>query len=76
MIEKLKVLDKDYGGKSLSAAWFCGSMLIMISSPHNYFESAGLQAPATDMEQVERMKREVDAIIGLIDRLRLYKPEY
>ncbi|PCJ97838.1 MAG: hypothetical protein COA45_09120 [Zetaproteobacteria bacterium] len=75
MIERLKGLQMEYGGESITAAFFDSKMLILIQSDHNYFEPAALEIPATDPRSILSMKKEIGEILSLIDRLDLYDPQ-
>ncbi len=74
MIEKIKGLQEEYDGESLTAAFYDSKMLVLIQSPHNYFEPAELEVPASDPRSIISMKREIGQVLSLIDRLSLYDP--
>lgn len=74
MIERLKALQDEYDGNSLTAAFYDSKLLVLIESKHNHFEPADLHIPATDPRSVISMKREIGEILSLIDRLSLYDP--
>ncbi|MGN7437095.1 MAG: DUF3137 domain-containing protein [Alcanivorax sp.] len=75
MIERLKGLQEEYDGNSMTAAFYDSKMLILMQSPHNYFEPADLEIPATDPRSILSMKNEIGEILSLIDRLSLYDPD-
>ncbi len=74
MIERLKALQAEYDGQSMTAAFYDSKMLVLIQSKHNYFEPADLEIPATDPRSILSMKKEIGEILALIDRLNLYDP--
>ena len=74
MMERLKGLQEEYDGESMTAAFYDSKMLVLIQSKHNYFEPADLEIPATDPRSVLSMKKEIGEILALIDRLNLYDP--
>jgi hypothetical protein len=73
-IERIKALYTEYNGEKMGAAWYEGQLLIMIASKHNHFEPADISVPATDPESLQTMKREIEQILSIIDRLELYDP--
>lgn len=75
MMERLKSLQEEYGGDSISAAFYDSKMLILIKSGHNFFEPANINVPATDPRSILRMKKDIGEILSLIDRLSLYDPQ-
>ena len=74
MMEHFTGLNEQYDGKSLMASFYDSKLLILIESPHNYFEPADLEIPATDPRSILSMKKEIEEILSLIDRLSLYDP--
>jgi len=74
MMERLKGLQEEYNGESMTAAFYDSKMLVLIQSKHNNFEPADLEIPATDPRSVLSMKKEIGEILALIDRLNLYDP--
>ncbi len=75
MMERLKSLQEEYGGDSISAAFYDSKMLVLIKSGHNFFEPADINVPATDPRSILRMKKDIGEILSLIDRLSLYDPQ-
>lgn len=74
MIERIKGLQAEYEGESITAAFYESKMLILIRSKHNHFEPADISIPATDPVSVLGMKKEIGEILSVIDRLSLYDP--
>lgn len=74
MIERIKGLQAEYEGESLTAAFYENRMLILIQSKRNHFEPADIHIPATDPQSVLGLKREIGQILGVIDQLNLYDP--
>lgn len=74
MMERLKGLQEEYQGQSMTAAFYDSKMLVLIQSKYNYFEPADLEIPATDPRSILSMKNEIGEILSLIDRLSLYDP--
>jgi len=74
MIEKIKSLYSEYNGKAISLAFHDEQMLILIASNHNHFEPANIHTLATTPESLMSMKREIENIISIIDKLSLYNP--
>ncbi|MCB1782878.1 MAG: DUF3137 domain-containing protein [Alphaproteobacteria bacterium] len=74
MMERLTRMYNEYDGNKMAAAFYDSKMLILISSPYNYFEPADLEIPATDPRSILQMKKEIGEILSIIDRLDLYDP--
>ena len=74
MMERLKGLQEEYKGESMTAAFYESQMLLLIQSKHNHFEPADISIPATDPRSILSMKKEIGEILSLIDRLSLYDP--
>lgn len=75
MMERLKELHDEYHGKGMMAALYENQMLIIIASDHNHFEPANIYIPAADPTHVLNMKKEVESILSIIDRLELFDPD-
>ncbi len=71
IVENLKDLYKEYRGTQMMAAFYDDHVLILIGSNDNHFEPASIETPATDSEGLLTMKREIDQILSIIDRLAL-----
>lgn len=74
MMERFKGLQTHYDGEEIKAAFFDRSLLVLIRSNYNYFEPEGVEVPATDLRSLIQMKREIEQVLSLVDRLRLYDP--
>lgn len=74
IIENLKALYSEYSGKKMMAAFYDDHFLILISSAKNHFEPASIQLPATNEASILSMKREIEQILSIVDRLSLYDP--
>jgi len=74
IIESLKALYGEYTGKKMMAAFYQEQVLIMIESSKNHFEPAAIDIPATDENELLAMKREIEQILSIVDRLSLYDP--
>jgi len=72
IIESFKALYEEYAGDKLLASFYDDHVLIMIESKKNHFEPAAIETPATDEAELLSMKREVEQIISIVDRLSLY----
>lgn len=72
IIENLKSLYSEYSGKKMMAAFYDDHFLILIGSDKNHFEPAKIQLPATDEASILSMKREIEQILSIVDRLSLY----
>ena len=75
MMERLKGLQDQYEGETMTAAFYDSKMLVLIKSRYNYFEPADLEIPASDPRSILQMKKEIGEILSLIDRLSLYDPQ-
>lgn len=75
IIENLKALYSEYGGKEMMAAFYDDHVLILISSDANHFEPADITIPATNEENLLTMKREIEDILAIVERLSLYDPK-
>ncbi len=75
MMERIKGLQEEYDGETMTAAFYDSKMLVLIKSKHNYFEPADLEIPATDPRSILSMKKEIEQVLSLIDRLSLYDPQ-
>ena len=71
IMENLKSLYEEHDGERLMAAFYEGSVLILVESKKNLFEPASIHTPATDSESILSMRREVSSILSIIDRLSL-----
>lgn len=69
-----KLLRKKKAYQGLSAAFYESKMLILIASPYNHFEPADIHTPATDPQSILSMKREIEQILSVIEKLKLYDP--
>ncbi|MEM7459180.1 MAG: DUF3137 domain-containing protein [Pseudomonadota bacterium] len=72
IIENLKALYAEYSGKKMMAAFYDDHFLILIGSDKNHFEPASIQLAATDEASILSMKREIEQILSIVDRLSLY----
>ncbi|MEL6828076.1 MAG: DUF3137 domain-containing protein [Pseudomonadota bacterium] len=72
IIENLKALYAEYSGKKMMAAFYEDHFLILIGSDKNHFEPASIQLPATNETSILSMKREIEQILSIVDRLSLY----
>jgi hypothetical protein len=75
IIENLKSLYHEYNGKQMMVAFYEDHVLIMIGSDVNHFEPADITIPATDEASLLAMKREIEGILSIVDRLALYDPK-
>lgn len=74
IIENLKALYAEYSGKKMMAAFYEDRFLILIGSDKNHFEPANIQIAATNESSILSMKREIEQILSIVDRLSLYDP--
>ena len=74
IIENLKALYAEYSGKKMMAAFYEDRFLILIGSDKNHFEPANIQVAATNEASILSMKREIEQILSIVDRLSLYDP--
>lgn len=74
MMERLNAMYEEYDGNKMAAAFYDSKMLILIASDHNYFEPAKLEISAMDPCSVLSMKREVEEILSIVDKLEVYDP--
>ena len=75
IIENLKTLYNEYSGKQMMVAFYDDHVLILIGSDVNHFEPADITIPATDEASLLAMKREIEGILSIVDRLSLYDPK-
>jgi len=75
IVENLKELYSEYSGKQMMAAFYEDRFLILIGSDVNHFEPASIDVPATDVESLMAMKREIEGILSIVERLSLYDPK-
>lgn len=74
MMEDIKSLYHEYNGEKMAAAFYEEGMLIMIASKHNYFEPADIHIRATSPQSILSMKKEIEKILSIVDKLSLYDP--
>ena len=75
IIENLKTLYNEYSGKQMMVAFYDDHFLILVGSDVNHFEPADITIPATDEASLLAMKREIEGILSIVDRLSLYDPK-
>ena len=75
IIENLKTLYREYSGKQMMVAFYDDHVLILIGSDVNHFEPADITTPATNEATLLAMKREIEGILSIVDRLSLYDPK-
>lgn len=75
IVENLKSLYREYSGKQMMVAFYDDHVLILIGSEVNHFEPADITTPATDEASLLAMKREIEGILSIVDRLALYDPK-
>lgn len=74
IVENLKALNDEYSGETMRAAFYNDHVLILIGSNVNHFEPASIHTPATSEEGLLAMKREIEQILSIVDKLSLYDP--
>ena len=74
IIESLKDLYQEYNGDKMLASFYNDQVLILIESTKNHFEPADIKIPATNEAELLSMKREIEQILSIVDRLSLYDP--
>lgn len=74
IIEELKGLYKEYDGNKMMVAFYDDHILILIGSSANHFEPAEIHTPAFNEQAVMSLKREIEQVLSLVDRLSLYDP--
>ena len=72
IIENLKALYSEYNGDKMLAAFYDDHFLILIGSNTNHFEPASIEVPATNEAALLSMKREIEQILSIVERLSLY----
>ena len=75
IVENLKALYKEYHGTQMMAAFYDDHFLILIGSDVNHFEPADIHTPATNEAGLVAMKREIEGILSIVERLSLYDPK-
>lgn len=72
MIEKFTALSREYDGQGrVLAAYFEGKLLLMLPTQKNHFEPADIHIAATNIESLLEMKRELTAVLSIVDQLEL-----
>jgi hypothetical protein len=75
MIERIKEMSKIYKTKGISAAFLNDNFFILLPSDKNLFEPSDIKVRATNPKSVQKMKKEIEQMLYLIDHLNLYDPK-
>lgn len=75
MMDKFKDLHSECDTGGLSASFYDNKVFIMMSSSHNHFEPAPLHISARNEQSILRIKKEIEDVLSIIDRLSLYDPQ-
>lgn len=71
MMEIVKNIGSIYDAKDLTVSFYTNHVLIMLSTPKDHFEPAGIYVPARDPISILTMKRELDSVFSVIDILEM-----
>lgn len=72
-MQRLLDLKNALDGKGLQCAFYQKKLLIMVSSKHNYFETSSVCEPATFVNDINIILREMAVIFDIINILKLHE---
>lgn len=75
IMERLKDLHSECDTGGLLVSFYDNKVFIMMSSSHNHFEPAPLHISARNEQSILRIKKEIEDVLSIIDRLSLYDPQ-
>ncbi|MCB1591371.1 MAG: DUF3137 domain-containing protein [Alphaproteobacteria bacterium] len=75
MMQRLLDLYNEFSGQGMAVAFYDNKVMILISTSYNPFEPDGLFTPAGCEHSILRVKKELEYVLSLIDRLKLYDPQ-
>lgn len=75
VIERINAVEAAQTGQGVSVAYHRHQVFIAVSAKRNLFEPADIYIPATDIDSMRALQREIAAILAMIDQLAVYRPQ-
>ncbi|MGE0755267.1 MAG: DUF3137 domain-containing protein [Alphaproteobacteria bacterium] len=72
-MERLLQLSELFGSKAIQCSFYDNRLLLMISSKENRFETGSIFEPATFVDDINTILREMQLIFQIIDILKLHQ---